>query len=73
MGHIKQNERERLKHLKEYLEGWDFEVEPWFTIPEEDAKIILRAIDQYEKGLDLKKRQQRRRRMERKSSKLLDR
>ena len=66
MGHIKQHERERLKHLKEYLEGWDFKVEPWFTIPEEDAKIIIRAIDQYEKSLDRRKRQQLRRRMERK-------
>ena len=56
MPHLKKSERERLNHLKEYLEGWDFKVEPWFTIPEEDARIILRAIDQYEKSLDRRKR-----------------
>ena len=60
------DQRKRLNVLKTYLEGWDFEVEPWFTIPEEDAKIIIRAIDQYEKSLDRKKNQQRKRRMERK-------
>lgn len=55
MSHLKKSERERLKHLKEYLEGWDFKVEPWFTIPEEDARIILRAIEQYDKSLERRK------------------
>jgi len=55
MSHLKKSERERLKHLKEYLEGWDFKVEPWFTIPEEDARILLRAIEQYDKSLERRK------------------
>ena len=50
------DQRKRLNVLKAYLEGWDFEVEPWFTIPEEDARILLRAIEQYEKSLERRKR-----------------
>ena len=56
MAHLNRKDRKRLEILKTWLSGWDFKVEPWFTIPEEDAKIILRAIDQYEKSLERRKR-----------------
>ena len=51
----------RIHHLKEYLDGWDWNMEPWFVIPEKDAKVLSKVIEMYESTLAYKRMEARRR------------
>lgn len=42
---MRQIEKHRLKLLKEYLDGWNWELEPWFTLPKEDGVALSKALD----------------------------
>lgn len=42
------DQRKRLNVLKAYLEGWDWNLEPWFVLNEEDGKVLARVIGQHE-------------------------
>lgn len=42
------DQRKRLNILKAYLEGWDWNLEPWFVLNEEDGKVLARVIGQHE-------------------------
>ena len=41
-------QRKRLNTLKAYLDGWDWSLEPWFVINEEDGKSLAKVIGQHE-------------------------
>lgn len=53
---MKRAEKQRLILLKEYIDGWNWELEPWFTLPKEDGEALSKALEQYFKALECRQK-----------------
>ena len=63
---MRRDEIDRLHSIKDYLDGWDWSVVPWYEISEKDARVLKKVIDMYfnsrnTKRLEAQRRIERRR------------